>query len=109
LIIRIWKVRIKEGMLKNLKHFAMTESQPMFNNQEGCLGVLFTLDGNLCATTTLWKDRESIEALKTSKSYIETVDKIVATGMLEGESSIEIFNCFGGYLETDAIKSALPS
>lgn len=109
MLIRTWKVHIHKDKIGELKHFAKTKSLPMFKEQTGCLGVLFTLDGNLCNTTTLWRDRESIEMLKTSITYNDTVEKIVATGMLEGESTVEIFDCFGGFLELDTIAQSLPS
>ena len=107
MLVRTWKVHILKNRITDLKHFARTESLPMFKKQAGCLGVMFTLSGNLCATTTIWKDMESIVALKTSPTYNETVKKIVATGMLEGEQSVEIFDCFGGFLELEAIGNFL--
>lgn len=109
MLIRIWKVRILKDRTEDLRDFARTESLPMFKKQAGCLGVLFTLDGNLCATISVWKDRRSIESLKTSQSYKETVDKILATGMLEDEQSVEIFDCFGGYLDLAAIAQIVHS
>src|SRR5258705_13984673 len=100
MLIRIWTVNIRADRIADLEHFARTESLPMFQNQAGCLGVLFTRDANLCATISLWEDMKYIDMLKTSPSYNETVEKIVATGMFEGEQSIAIFNCFGGFLDS---------
>lgn len=107
MFIRIWKVIIEANRIDDLKYFAQTESLPMFKKQTGCLGVFFTLDGNQCATITLWKDMESIDYLKTSPSYNETVEKIEATGMLQGNSSVEIFDSFSGSLEFDKIANIL--
>jgi len=107
MLIRSWKVHIHNDRIDDLKHFAKTESLPMFKKQNGCLGVLFTLDDKLCNTITIWKDKDSIELLKSSKSYNETVEKIVASDMLAGESTIEVFDCFGGFLEMDAIIGSL--
>jgi hypothetical protein len=107
MFIRIWKVIIEANRIDDLKYFARTESLPMFKKQAGCLGVFFTLDRNQCATITLWKDMASIDALKSSKSYMDTVEKILASGIFEGEQSIEIFDCFDGYLELDDLSKIL--
>jgi hypothetical protein len=107
MLTRTWKVHIHKDRIGDLKHFARTESLVMFKKQAGCLGVFFTLDGNKCATITLWKDMASIVALKSSKSYMDTVEKIVASGIFEGEQSIEIFDCFDGYLKLDDIPKSL--
>jgi hypothetical protein len=37
----------------------------------------------------------------------DTVEKIVASGIFEGEQSIEIFDCFDGYLKLDDIPKSL--
>ena len=107
MLIRIWKVNVENDKIADLKIFAETESLPMFKKQKGCLGVFFTLYGNQCATITLWKDMESINALNSSAFYNETVEKIEASGILEGEHFVEIFNSFGGFLETDKINKFL--
>jgi quinol monooxygenase YgiN len=104
MLVRIWRVKIKPERMEDLKNFARTFSLPMFTQQAGCLGVLFSLDGNNCATITFWDTIESIERLGNSRSYRETVDKIEASGMLEGEHKVEVFQIFDGYLNQSLMK-----
>jgi quinol monooxygenase YgiN len=103
MLIRIWQVKVKPDRFYDLEDFARSHSLPMFKKQEGCLGVLFSRDENYCATISIWENMKAIEKLRDSSSYNETVEKIVATGMLEGEQSVEIFEMFGGFLSFDDV------
>ena len=103
MLLRIWHVKIDPARVDELENFAQTYSLPMFQQQAGCLGVLFTWQGNDCATISLWQTMDAIEKLKTSPTYAETVRQLEATGMLGGEQSVELFQCFGGFLNLDVL------
>jgi hypothetical protein len=42
ILVRIWRVKVKQERIDWLEKFAHTVSLPMFKQQKGCLGVLFT-------------------------------------------------------------------
>ena len=107
MLIRIWQVKVKPDRFDELEDFSNARSLPMFMQQEGCLGVLFSRDEHYCATISFWEDMKAIEQLKDSSSYNDTVEKIVATGMLEGEQSVEIFETFGGFLSFEDVAKSL--
>lgn len=48
--------------------------------------------GQDCVVLTLWKDRDSVGALSTSKSYAEAVGKINSAGFLLEDQSVELFD-----------------
>ncbi len=107
MIVRIWRVGIRPERINELEHFAHTNSLSMFQEQEGCLGVLFTLNDRDCVTISLWENAESIERLKSSSTYIQTARLMEATGMLEGAQSVELFQSFGGFTSPDKLSEAL--
>ena len=107
MLVRIWRVKVHPERLNDFEDFAHAYSLPMFQKQVGCLGVLFTRNGNDCATISVWENAPAIEKLKSSPTYSETVRQIEAAGMLEGEQSVELFQAFGGSLNRDEISEAL--
>jgi len=107
MLVRIWRVKIHPERINELENFAHAYSLPMFKAQVGCLGVLFTRNGSDCVTISVWENAEAIERLKSSPTYNETVRQIEATGMLEGEQSVELFQAFGGFMNRDKISEAL--
>jgi heme-degrading monooxygenase HmoA len=62
----------------------------------GFRGVLFTRDGADCAVLSLWEDRDAIAALAGSPVYQETVQRLVATGVLAGPQTVEVLEVHGG-------------
>jgi heme-degrading monooxygenase HmoA len=58
--------------------------------------VLFTRDGADCAVLSLWEDRDAIAALAGSPVYQETVQRLVATGVLAGPQTVEVLEVHGG-------------
>ena len=71
----------------------------MFREQPGFAGVLFA--ANLAERTviTLWRDLASAQALDRSETYKSTVADIEATGFLRGESTVEVCELEGYFLE----------
>jgi hypothetical protein len=52
-----------------------------------------------------WRDIASAQRLDQSETYKSTVAEIEATGFLRGESSIEVFELEGFFLEDAAARS----
>ena len=48
---------------------------------------------------SLWRSRESVQALNDSDSYRATVDALVETGVLTGEQSVEVLEVTGGHVD----------
>jgi heme-degrading monooxygenase HmoA len=90
LIGRIWRTGIKSGQAEAYEAFARTVSLPMFRAQRGFAGVLMAREGNRAWVLTLWRDQAAIDALASSESYAATVDRILASGFLDGEQSTEV-------------------
>ena len=89
--------------MKEYEEFERQESEPMFREQAGNLGVLFVRLQAGCAAVSFWKDSRSIEQLARSKTYQQTVKKLRATGLLKGTQDIEVFEVKGGFLSPDAL------
>ncbi|GAA1114894.1 hypothetical protein GCM10009630_10360 [Kribbella jejuensis] len=99
MIVRIWRTGVRADRVSDYEQFARTRSLPMFRRREGCLGVLFAADAGERIVITLWDGPESVDRLAESTEYRETVDALSATGILEGEQSVQVFNSTGGFVE----------
>lgn len=95
-IVRIWRTRLVAGREHDYERFAREISLPMFRQQPGFLGVLFVGMGVQRAVVSFWRDAAAVDALGSSDSYRETVARISARGLLEGESVTEIWPIHGG-------------
>ena len=107
MLIRTWRTAIDYERVDEFEQFAHSYSLPMFKNQPGCLGAVFSRTGADTTTFSFWEDRESIDQLTSSPSYQETVERIKATGLLRGESEVKIYPIFGGKLELERIGGLL--
>lgn len=90
MIARTWRTGVDPDRAAEYEAFARAISLPMFEQQAGFRGVLMLRDGGDCQVITLWEDMAAIEALGTSPSYVETVDRILAAGFLRGPQSVEL-------------------
>jgi heme-degrading monooxygenase HmoA len=98
-VVRIWRTGVDPQQISSYKRFAQSKSLPMFRAHAGFLGVFFThRDDGLHAVITLWQDRASVEALEESPIYLQTVRELESSGLLVGESSVEVFDveAYGG-------------
>ena len=98
MLVRVWTVDIKKEKIKELEEFANTISLPMFIEQEGCLGVLFTKNSDEASTITFWENQESIDKLATSVSYQDVVKQIEESGILAGNHKSETYEEYGGFI-----------
>lgn len=99
MVLRIWRTRVKHGRMKAYEEFERMYSLPMFERQEGCLGVFFLRGGEGCAALSLWGSEKDVVALDSSPTYQQTVASLRASGLLDGEQSVEVFDCAGGAVD----------
>jgi heme-degrading monooxygenase HmoA len=97
---RIWRTQVVPGRFGEYERFAREVSLPMFQSQAGYRGVIMTGDGSERMVITLWENDHAIAALDTSPTYRETVSKIIATGFLTGEQSVEVYDTHLSDIET---------
>jgi hypothetical protein len=79
----------------------------MIRRQLGFRGVLFARAKEDAAVISLWSDATAVGIMEHSHSYQATVARIVATGFLEGEAHVEVYDLHGGAL-TPELQDALP-
>ena len=99
MIIRTWQTEIDPERVEEFESFANNYSLPMFQQQPGCLGVLFSREDSDTTTFSYWKDQGAIDMLASSPLYLETVRRIQETGLLRGEQVVDVFPVFGGQLD----------
>ncbi len=98
MIARIWRSTVNFDQIEAYEHFAQNQSLPMFRQQPGFLGVFFLRGYRDCTVLSLWIDSSAIEALATSTTYQATVRQLQASGLLRGQSSVELFEVSGSAL-----------
>ncbi len=110
MLVRIWRTGVDASRLAEYGEFERERSLPMFREQRGLLGVLFLREADdRAAALTFWEDEEAIRALAASPSYKETVETLLATGLLRGEQTVEVFEVRDGELMTHELIRALRS
>jgi len=90
MIARIWRTGIRPGRADAYESFAREISLPMFRAQQGYAGVVMGRDGNSAWVLTLWRDQAAVDALASSATYQQTVERILAANLLDGEQTTEI-------------------
>jgi heme-degrading monooxygenase HmoA len=108
MIARIWRTQIGPSRAEDYRRFAHSKSLPMFREQPGFVGVLFAANLAERAVITLWRDHGAARRLDQSEAYRSTVAAIDATGFLRGESTVEIFELEGFFLDDSAARSGNP-
>jgi heme-degrading monooxygenase HmoA len=109
-LARIWRTGVDATRLAEYGEFERNRSLPMFRQQSGFLGVLFLREANdRAAALTLWRDEEAIQALEASPLYNLTVEALLATGLLRGEQTVEVFEVRDGEFLTHELVRTLPS
>ena len=103
MIIRVWRTSIDSARMSEYERFAQEQSLPMFRSQPGFVGVLFAGGQQERAVLSMWRDLASVEALAHSATYQQTVEQLNATALLVGETSVEVFEARGGFLDVEAL------
>ena len=104
MIVRIWRTKIDPTRAGEYEAFARDQSLPMFRQQSGFLGVLFVGSDGRRAVATLWEDADSIERLSGSTTYQTTVSRLVETGLLRGQQSVEVLTEHGDPPHVEALE-----
>src|SRR5436853_145601 len=101
MLLRIWRTSVNPNRWQDYAQFERDHSLPMFRQERGCRGVLFvrTAEGSGAAACSFWDDREALDQLAQSPTYRMTVGRLLATGLLIGTQSVEVFNMAGGALD----------
>jgi heme-degrading monooxygenase HmoA len=101
MLLRIWRTGVDTHRWAEYARFEREHSLPMFRAQPGCRGVLFTRspDGSGAAACSFWDDQTAIDRLATSAMYQATVARLMATGLLSGTQSVEVFEIAAGALD----------
>ena len=102
MIARFWHTQIDPARVDEYDAFAASYSTPMFASLPGCVGALFLGAGESRSVLSLWVDRPSIDALANSPLYVQTVARLLATGILREPQKIELFEVTGGTLDASA-------
>jgi heme-degrading monooxygenase HmoA len=96
-IVRIWRTRVDPARADEYERFAHERSLPMFRRQAGFRGVLFAAgDETERVVLSFWENADAVEALGRSPTYRETVDALLASGILTGEQTVEVLDVRGG-------------
>lgn len=98
--VRIWRARVDLDRLDEYLRFVDEQSLPMFNRQQGFLGVICSRLGAEVAVLSFWRDEAALDALDTSATYQHTVGRIGETGILIGDSVLDIFEIHAGVLHS---------
>jgi hypothetical protein len=109
MIARLWETRIDPALGAAYDAFANTHSRPMFASLPGCLAAFFLGTGELRSVLSMWVDNTSIEALKDSMLYAETVARFQATGVLREPQTVKLFEVTGGTVRALALAAELPN
>jgi hypothetical protein len=102
MIVRIWRTQIDETRAADYRDLSL----PMFRAQRGFDGVFFAARRAERAVISFWRDLSSVEALDVSSTYQATVAEIEATGMLRGESAVEVLEIEEGFFDVAFVGEA---
>ena len=83
--------------------FAAERSLPMFRRQDGFRAAFLVRTDAGRAVITLWRDLAAIDALGRSADYLETVDAILAAGLLRPPQSVELLPVDQAWIAPDLI------
>jgi len=104
MLARTWTTQIPEGREIEYDASALSRSRWMFEQQPGCLGVLFLRAGASATVVSFWKDQESIDALASSDSYRQTASALVGSGAVGEPFTVTVFDVTGGFLAPSVIE-----
>jgi hypothetical protein len=105
MILRIWRAAVDPTRWDDYTAFEREHSRPMFELLPGCLGVFFVRTESGAAAITLWRDQAAIDALGSSALYRATVQRLVDSGLLRGEQTVEVLPAAGHWLSPLTLQS----
>jgi hypothetical protein len=107
MLARLWTTHIDPAQHRAYEAFSNTYSAAMFAALPGCLGAFFMGTGDQRWVLSLWRDAASIDALKNSVLYCQTVDRFVASGILREPQTVEVFELTGGMLNDGVLRETM--
>lgn len=102
MIIRLWSTKLVPELVSDYDAFASSTSLEMFRSLDGCLGVVFLRSKERGFVFSFWRDSRSVDALRSSAPYDETVRRIAAAGLLAGEQTVDVVKLTGGFMTSAA-------
>lgn len=97
MLLRIWKVSLAPGKVKELEAFAHSYSLPVLKAQPGCLAAFYSRTESECATISLWSSAQALETMESSAQYQRLVRQIQETGILGDNHVTEVFSIYGAF------------
>jgi heme-degrading monooxygenase HmoA len=97
MIVRLWKTRVRESAIAEYEENELNRSLPMFKGQPGCVGAFFLRSEDHCYALTLWTDIDAVDRLNMSEPYREACEFYERSGMLIGNSSLQVFEAKDGF------------
>ena len=95
MIARLWRTRVRPGREVDYEQFAVEHSLPMFRRLAGCLGVMQLRSATDRVVLSLWADDAAVAALPGTATYRETARRLEASGVLNGATTVEVFEIHG--------------
>lgn len=87
-LVRRWTTGIVAGGTAEYERFARETSLAMFRDAPGCLAVVMWWTHERRSVTTVWVDREHLDAFERSSRYVDTVWLIASGGFLSGQQTV---------------------
>lgn len=105
MIVRLWRTRVDPAREEEYVQFTENHSLPMFQQQPGCLGVLFLNMPPEWGALSYWENEDAIAALANSPTYRQTVRLLEETGLLVGRASVKVFAVHGGFMGATVLET----
>jgi heme-degrading monooxygenase HmoA len=91
MLARLWTTGLRPDRLDAYERFARDVSLPMFREQDGFMGCVMVRSGHEGLVLTFWRDQGAIDALETSRSYRDTVQRIREADLLADAQHTAIY------------------
>ncbi|MBA3595312.1 MAG: hypothetical protein H0W47_16215 [Polaromonas sp.] len=95
--LQLWTTDLATGFGARFDELAATDSVAFFKTVPGCVGAVFSRSEKKGYVLTAWTDEASAAAASTSQAYGEAVQRIVKSGVMAGEQSLESLTVSGRF------------
>jgi hypothetical protein len=101
MVARLWMVSVQPGRIEEYRAFTRERFLPAYRGQAGLVAVFFVEREGACGTLSLWTDRTAIESFYSSAGYQALAKRLLASGLLVGEASLQTLDVQGGEVTGD--------